>query len=140
MQGLDDARDFDQGERDWIAEAQLDASEAQVRRPTIRSISRAQAHADRRRHNRGSRTGEALPGRWPNHQAARQGGRDVIFDVPAQGLRTAPMDHPVDVHLADDPLSQRPGAWEVSLQADPVTRTFPVKIGHAICLEAMRLG
>ena len=35
---------------------------------------------------------------------ARHGGRDAMFDVPAQVLRTAPTDRAVDVRLADDPL------------------------------------
>ena len=61
---------------------------------------------------------------------ARHGGRDAIFDVPAQVLRAAPPDRAVDVRLADDATVTATGrAREVSPQADPVTRTFQVKVG-----------
>ena len=64
---------------------------------------------------------------------ARHGGRDAIFDVPAQVLRTAPTDRAVDVHLADDSSVTATGrVREVSPQADPVTRTFQVKVDRPL--------
>ena len=36
-------------------------------------------------------------------QVAHQGGRDAVFDVPAQVLRAASGDLPVAVRLTDDP-------------------------------------
>ena len=56
-------------------------------------------------------------------------------------LRTAPTDRAVDVHLADDASVTATGrVREVSPQADPVTRTFQVKVGLTDPPEAMRLG
>ena len=72
---------------------------------------------------------------------ARQGGRDAVFDVPAQLLRSAPSDPEITVRLTDDPSVTATGrVREVAPQADPVTRTFEVKVGLSDPPEAMRLG
>jgi membrane fusion protein, multidrug efflux system len=72
---------------------------------------------------------------------ARQSGRDAVFDVPAQLLRSAPSDTQITVRLADDPSVTATGrVREVSPQADPVTRTFEVKVGLNDPPEAMWLG
>jgi RND family efflux transporter MFP subunit len=72
---------------------------------------------------------------------ARQDGRDAVFDVPAQVIRNAPADITITVALADDPtVTVRGHVREVSPQADPVTRTFKVKVSLEDPPEAMRLG
>jgi membrane fusion protein, multidrug efflux system len=72
---------------------------------------------------------------------ARQDGRDAVFDVPAQVIRNAPADIAITVSLADDPsISVRGNVREVAPQADPVTRTFEVKVSLEDPPEAMRLG
>jgi RND family efflux transporter MFP subunit len=72
---------------------------------------------------------------------APKGGRDAVFDVPGQGLRSAPREPRVDVSLTDDPTVTASGrVREVSPQADPVTRTFEVKVGLTDPPDAMRLG
>jgi RND family efflux transporter MFP subunit len=72
---------------------------------------------------------------------ARQGGRDAVFDVPAQLIRSAPADPQVIVSLTDDPkIEARGRIREVAPQADPVTRTFEVKTGLTDPPAAMRLG
>jgi len=74
-------------------------------------------------------------------RVARQDGRDAVFDVPAQVLRSAPSDPLINVSLTDDPTVKATGrVREVSPQADPVTRTFEVKIGLTDAPPAMRLG
>jgi RND family efflux transporter MFP subunit len=74
-------------------------------------------------------------------RVARQDGRDAVFDVPAQMLRNPPADPEITVTLADDPaVSVRGKVREVSPQADPVTRTFKVKVSLENPPEAMRLG
>lgn len=74
-------------------------------------------------------------------RVARQDGRDAVFDVPAQVIRTAPADPVITVSLADDPsVTVRGHLREVAPQADPVTRTFEVKISLENPPEAMRLG
>ena len=72
---------------------------------------------------------------------ARQDGRDALFDVPGQVLRSAPSDPLITVSLTDDPTAKATGrVREVSPQADPVTRTFEVKVGLTDAPAAMRLG
>ena len=72
---------------------------------------------------------------------ARQGGRDAVFDVPAQLLRSAPSESEITVRLTDGPRVTATGrVREIAPQADPVTRTFEVKVGLSDPPEAMRLG
>jgi RND family efflux transporter MFP subunit len=72
---------------------------------------------------------------------ARKDGRDAVFDVPGQLLRSAPSDPLITVSLTDDPAVTAIGrVREVSPQADPVTRTFEVKVGLTDPPATMRLG
>jgi RND family efflux transporter MFP subunit len=72
---------------------------------------------------------------------ARQDGRDAVFDVPAQIIRSASPDPDIMVSLADDPsVKVRGHIREVAPQADPVTRTFEVKVALEDPPETMRLG
>jgi membrane fusion protein, multidrug efflux system len=74
-------------------------------------------------------------------RVARQDGRDAVFDVPAPVIRSAPADPVITVSLADDPtVTVRGHVREVSPQADPVTRTFKVKVSLENPPETMRLG
>jgi RND family efflux transporter MFP subunit len=74
-------------------------------------------------------------------QLAREGGRDAVFDVPARVIQGAPYDPRVHVVLASDPAVRATGrVREVAPQADPVTRTFRVRVGLDNAPEAMRLG
>jgi RND family efflux transporter MFP subunit len=72
---------------------------------------------------------------------ARQDGRDAVFDVPAQLIRTAPSDPQITVSLTNDPrVTARGRVREVAPQANPATRTFEIKVGLTDPPEAMRLG
>jgi len=72
---------------------------------------------------------------------AREGGRDAVFDVPGQVLRAAPGNPEVTVMLKDDPAVTAVGrVREVSPQADPVTRTFEVRVGLTDPPPDMMLG
>jgi membrane fusion protein, multidrug efflux system len=72
---------------------------------------------------------------------ARQGGRDAVFDVSEQIIRTGPRDPVVQIALTNDPSVQATGrVREVSPQADPTTRTFQVKVGIIEPSLAMELG
>ncbi len=74
-------------------------------------------------------------------RVAPKGGRDAVFDVPGQILRAAPSDALVKVSLTEDSKVSTIGrVREVAPQADPVTRTFEVKVGLTDPPEAMRLG
>jgi RND family efflux transporter MFP subunit len=72
---------------------------------------------------------------------ARQDGRDAVFDVPAQLIRSAPPDPQIEVSLTDDPKVTAQGRIrEVAPQADPVSRNFEVRVGLTDSPQAMRLG
>jgi len=64
-----------------------------------------------------------------------------VFDVPGQTLRSAPSDPVINVSLTEDPGVTTVGrVREVAPQADPVTRTFEVRVGLTDPPAAMRLG
>jgi RND family efflux transporter MFP subunit len=89
----------------------------------------------------GAEPGEVVSAGRMVVQLARQGGRDAVFDVPGQVIRSAPKDPQVTVTLKDDPNVMAVGrVREVAPQADPVTRTFEVKVGLTDPPAAMRLG
>ncbi len=89
----------------------------------------------------GAEPGEVVQAGRMIVQLARQGGRDAVFDVPGQVIRSAPGDTTITVSLVDDPAVQANGrVREVAPQADPVTRTFEVKVGIENPPQAMRLG
>jgi RND family efflux transporter MFP subunit len=142
-QGHTPRAQFDVAERALhTAQAQADAAELQVDLAAIRvSDTILQADAAGTVTARGAEPGEVVqPGRMIV-KIARHSGRDAVFDVPAQLLRSTPADPRVTVTLTDDPAIVASGrVREVSPQADPVTRTFQVKVGLTDAPEAMRLG
>jgi RND family efflux transporter MFP subunit len=74
-------------------------------------------------------------------KVARQGGRDAVFDVSEQIIRTGPRDPVVQIALTNDPSVHATGrVREVSPQADPTTRTFQVKVGIIDPPASMQLG
>jgi RND family efflux transporter MFP subunit len=89
----------------------------------------------------GAEPGEVVsPGRMVV-QVAQQGGRDAVFDVPEQLIRTGPHDPLVDIALSNDPQVGATGrVREVAPQADPTTRTFQVKVAIINPPDSMRLG
>ncbi|MBS7540090.1 efflux RND transporter periplasmic adaptor subunit [Ancylobacter lacus] len=85
--------------------------------------------------------GEVVQAGQPVIEAARQDGRDAVFEVPAPMLSGLPADPEVEVALASDPAVTAKGrVREVAPQADPVTRTFRVRVGLIDPPEAFRLG
>ena len=90
---------------------------------------------------RGAEPGEVVQAGQMILQLARAGGRDAVFDVPAQILRDAVPGAVINITLTDDPRVSAIGrVREVAPQADPVTRTFRVRFGLDNAPEAMRLG
>ena len=90
---------------------------------------------------RGAEPGEVVAAGRMIVQLARQGGRDAVFDVPARLIQSAPADPVISVALTSDPNVRTTGrVREVSPQADPVTRTFQIRVGLNDPPEAMRLG
>jgi len=124
------------------AQARVDDAEAQVKLASDRlSFTELKADAAGSVTARGAEPGEVVQAGQMIVRIARQDGRDAVFDVPAQLLRSAPTNAEISVHLAEDPTVTATGrVREVGEQADPVTRTFQVKVGLTDPPPAMRLG
>jgi RND family efflux transporter MFP subunit len=89
----------------------------------------------------GAEPGEVVQAGQMVVRLARQGGRDAVFDVPAQVIRSAPSDPEITVTLTEDAAVKASGrVREVAPQADPMTRTFLVKVGLSEPPAEMRLG
>ncbi len=66
---------------------------------------------------------------------------DAVFDVPASLMRKVSPDAEITIALSDDPAVQTIGrVREVAPQADPVTRSYRVKVELTELPVAMRLG
>jgi RND family efflux transporter MFP subunit len=90
---------------------------------------------------RGAEPGEVVAAGRMVVTIARGGGRDALFNVPARVKEQAPADPVVSVVLTSNPSVRATGrVREISPQADPVTRTFEVRVGLEDPPEAMRLG
>jgi RND family efflux transporter MFP subunit len=124
------------------AQSQVDAAEAQLRSAEdLLGFTELRADQPGVYTTVGPAAGEVVQAGQMIARLARMDGRDAIFDVPAQLLRTAPANPKISVSLADDASVKAEGyVREVSPQADPVTRTFEVKVGLINPPEAMRLG
>jgi RND family efflux transporter MFP subunit len=141
--GLTSRSQFDQAQQALqTAEAKVDAAQAQLR--TAREqLSYTELLADSAGTVTavGAEPGEVVAAGRMIVQIARQGGRDAVFDVPAEAFRTAPQDPLVEIALTDDSNVKTTGrVREVAPQADPATRTFQVKVGLINPPQAMRLG
>src|SRR6476660_3934781 len=124
------------------AESQVDAAEAQVKTAYDQvSFTELKADAPGVVTLVGPGAGEVVQAGQMILRVARRDGRDAVFDVPAQVIRNAPSEPRITVNLTDDPKVSTTGrVREISPQADPVTRTFAVKVGLNDPPPAMRLG
>ena len=124
------------------AQSQVDDSEAQLKAAhDLVSFTELKANAPGVLTAIGPRAGEVVQAGQMIARIARQDGRDAVFDVPAQLIRSAPADPEITVSLTDDPAVTAMGrVREVSPQADPVTRTFEAKVGLTDPPPAMLLG
>jgi len=89
----------------------------------------------------GAEPGEVVaPGRMIV-QLARRGGRDAVFEAPADVVRALHAGDAAAVALAGQPgVTAHGRVREISPQADPVTRTFTVRVGLVDPPPALRLG
>ncbi len=124
------------------AQAQVDAAEAQLKTAhDLVSFTELKADAPGVVTVTGPSAGEVVQAGQTILRLARQDGRDAVFDVSAQFIRSAPSDAEIVVNLTDDPTITAKGrVREISPQADPVTRTFAIKVGLTDPPPAMRLG
>jgi len=141
--GVSSRAEFDHAQEGLqTAQARVDDAEAQLKLATDRlSFTELKADAAGAVTARGAEAGEVVQAGQMIVRIARQDGRDAVFDVPAQLLRSAPTDAEITVHLAEDSSVTASGrVREVGEQADPVTRTFQVKVGLTDPPPEMRLG
>ncbi len=124
------------------AQSQVDVAEAQLRTAhDLVGFTELKADAPGVVTAVGAEPGEVVQAGQMIVRIARQDGRDAVFDVPAQLMRTAPGDPEITVRLVDAPNVTTTGrVREVSPQADPVTRTFTVRVGLNKPPAAMMLG
>lgn len=134
---------FDESQQAFLsAEAQVDAAQARVSTAeTQLSYTDLLADGNGAVTARGAEPGEVVAAGQMIVQLARAGGRDAVFDVPASVIERAHSDIEVEVALSGDPGVRAAGrVREVAPQADPVTRTFRVRVGLIDPPPAMRLG
>ena len=134
---------FDEAQQAQLsAEAQVDAARAQVAIAQDQaSYTLLLADAPGVITATGAEPGEVVRAGQMIVNVARQGGRDAVFDVSEQIIRTGPRDPVVQIALTNDQSVQAIGrVREVSPQADATTRTFRVKVGVVDPPNAMELG
>ncbi|WP_407160772.1 efflux RND transporter periplasmic adaptor subunit [Bradyrhizobium sp. STM 3557] len=124
------------------AQSQVDAAEAQLSAAhDLVGFTELKADAPGVITATGPGAGEVVQVGQMIARIARQDGRDAVFDVPSQLVRSASADPEVEVSLADDPATKAKGrVREVAAQANAVTRTFEVRVGLSDPPPAMRLG
>ncbi|MGH6924132.1 MAG: efflux RND transporter periplasmic adaptor subunit [Propylenella sp.] len=117
------------------AEAQLQSAEDRLGYTVLTADSSGTVVAT------GAEAGEVVRAGQMVVQLAREGGKDAVFNVPAQLIRNAPEDPLVTVALADDPSITATGhVREVAPQADVTTGTYVVKVALSEPPQSMRLG
>jgi RND family efflux transporter MFP subunit len=124
------------------AQSQVDAAEAQLNSAhDLVSFTELKADAPGVITATGPSAGEVVQVGQMIARIARKDGRDAVFNVPAQSIRSASADSEINVSLADDPAITAQGrVREVAAQASAVTRTFEVRVGLTDPPPAMRLG
>lgn len=89
----------------------------------------------------GAEAGEVVKAGQMIVTVAHNDGADAVFDVPASLMRQVSPDAEISIALTDDPAVRTVGrVRETAPQADPVTRSYRVKVGLTEWPDAMRLG
>jgi RND family efflux transporter MFP subunit len=89
----------------------------------------------------GAESGEVVRAGQMIVTVAHGDGADAVFDVPAVLFRQVSPDALINIALTDDPTVHTVGhVRETAPQADPVTRSYRVKVGLTEWPPAMRLG
>jgi RND family efflux transporter MFP subunit len=143
VQGWSTKADYDAAERSFnTTKAQLDVAKAQLHEAEDHfSYSELRADAPGVVISRSAEAGEVVKAGQPIVTLAQGGGRDAVFDVPATLMRQISPDVVATVSLTDDPDVRTVGrVRETAPQADPITRSFRVKVGLDEPSEAMLLG
>jgi len=125
------------------AQAQVSATQAKLKSAEVQ-LSYAELKADAAGviTAKGAEPGEVVQAGQMVFVLAHQKGRDAVFDMPAQIIRDGTLlRQEIDVWLADNPAIKTVGhVREISPQANPSTRTYPVKVSLESLPAGMFLG
>ena len=143
--GITSQADFEAGEQGLVAaRAQVEAAQARVRSAEeIVAFTTIRADAPGIVTHVGAEPSEVVAAGQMIVRIARRDGRDAVFAVPADAIRTVPPHSRIEVALAGEGsagAAVRGQVRDVSPQADPVTRTFRVRVGLSDPPPAFRLG
>lgn len=124
------------------ARAQVDAAQARVRSAEdVVGFTTLKADAPGIVTRVGAEPAEVVGAGRMIVQLARREGRDAVFEIPADLARQIVPGMPVRVSLSGEAGAEAGGRIrEIAPQADPVTRTFRVRVGLADPPAAFRLG
>ena len=125
------------------AQAQVNATQAKLNSAEAQfSYTELKADATGVITAKGAEPGEVIQAGQMVFVLAHQKGRDAVFDMPAQLIRDGMSPHQeIDVWLADNPAIKTVGhVREISPQANPSTRTYPVKVSLESLPAGMFLG
>ena len=142
-QGWTTRANYDQAKKALTtAQSQVEAAEAQLKTAhDLVSFTEIRADSPGVVTVLGPGAGEVVQAGQMIVRLARKDGRDAVFDAPGQLIRSAPTNPRIVVALTNDPKVTAQGRVRtVSPQADPVTRTFEVKVGLIDPPPAMFLG
>jgi RND family efflux transporter MFP subunit len=142
-QGFTTRPRFDQAKQALeTAQARLEDAEARVETSQNRlGFTQLRADAAGVVTARGAEPGEVVQPGQMIVRLARDDGRDAVFDVPASIPIAQSASSEIRVSLSADAVIAAVGRIrEISPQADPVTRTFRVRVGLDNPPAAMRLG
>ena len=134
---------FDEAQQNLsTAQAQVDSAHAQLRIAQDQlGYTTLYADAAGAVTTKGAEAGEVIHAGQMIVQLARQNGRDAVFDVPEQLIRSGPRDPLVEIALTNDPKMTATGrVREVAPEADSATRTYQIKVAIIDPPDAMRLG
>jgi RND family efflux transporter MFP subunit len=142
-QGWTTRANYDQAKKALTtAQSQVEAAEAQLKTAhDLVSFTEIRADSPGVVTALGPGAGEVVQAGQMIIRIARKDGRDAVFDAPALLIRSAPTNPQIVVSLTNDPkVTARGRVRTVAPQADPVTRTFEVKVGLIDPPPAMLLG
>ena len=142
-QGWSTRVQFDAAEKTFLsAKAAVDAAAAKVHSAEDQlGYTKLRADAPGAVIATGAETGEVVRAGQMIVTVAHNDGADAVFDVPASLMTRVSPDAKISIALTDDPAVHTVGrVREVAPQADPVTRSYRVKVGLTQWPDAMRLG
>lgn len=124
------------------ARAQVDAAQARVRSAEdVVGFTTLRADAPGIVTQVGAEPAEVVSAGRMIVQLARRDGRDAVFEIPADVVRRLAPGMPVRVSLTGEAGADAAGrVREIAPQADPVTRTFRIRVGLTDPAPAFRLG